>query len=470
VQAKHQAYWKATNLDDFDGARWVADRASANLDGCDVPGYLPKNREDWLQWITVSVRNLRTPTFVTAGVACAIAAPRIANVPLGDGTYSAATRSLRRGDAYRALVYTPTPSESERRDTPGIVPSAMLPFTRIELPDLTASLDNLGVRVQFPFFGTDGRATYTPIADPRANPKPARTLLLTGRYARTYRLAQRLRRQSRAPEDYIESVMRYLKGDAFSYTETPPVSAENLDGFLFDAKTGYCQQYSGAMALLLRMGGIPARVSTGFTAGSFDRTTKEYVVRDFDAHSWVEAWYPGIGWVTWDPTPAAAPARSQTDDLAAGVAGRLRGAPDLGGDVRTGGSRGLASSAHGTPWALIVIGALAALIAVALAVWLLLRHRRLLAAGWGPVSELERALVRAHRPPGPAATLRQVESGFARTPAAAGYVRALREQRYGGRPTPPDTAGRRAVRAELGRGQGLAGRLRAWWALPPKPR
>ena len=46
------------------------------------------------------------------------------------------------------------------------------------------------------------------------------------------------------------------------------------------------------MALLLRMGGVPARVSTGFTSGSYDRKTREYVVRDFDAHSWVEVWYP----------------------------------------------------------------------------------------------------------------------------------------------------------------------------------
>ena len=270
------------------------------------------------------------------------------------------------------------------------------------------------------------------------------------------------------PQDYVDAVMRYLKGDDFTYTESPPVSAENLDGFLFDAKTGYCQQYSGAMALLLRMGGVPARVSTGFTAGSFDKASKEYVVRDFDAHSWVEVWYPGIGWVTWDPTPAAAPARSQADDSAAGGAAAIRGAPDLGGDVRTGGSRGLAEVDRGTPWALIATAAVVLLALAALAAWLVIRRRRLLAAGWGPVPELERALMRARRAPGPAATLHKVETGFAGTPAAAGYVRALREQRYGGRAAPPERRGRRAVRSELGRGGGLAGRLRAWWALPPR--
>ena len=64
------------------------------------------------------------------------------------------------------------------------------------------------------------------------------------------------------------------------------------------------------MALLLRFGGVPARVATGFSPGGFRRRQGEWVVRDRDAHSWVEAWFDGIGWVTFDPTPSATPARS----------------------------------------------------------------------------------------------------------------------------------------------------------------
>ena len=63
------------------------------------------------------------------------------------------------------------------------------------------------------------------------------------------------------------------------------------------------------MALLLRMGGVPARVSTGFTTGTYDQATKQWLVTDVDAHAWVEAWFPHYGWVTFDPTPASAPAR-----------------------------------------------------------------------------------------------------------------------------------------------------------------
>ena len=76
------------------------------------------------------------------------------------------------------------------------------------------------------------------------------------------------------------------------YTEQPARSKAPLDAFLFDTHRGYCQHFSGAMALLLRMGGIPARVAVGFAPGQLDSRSGEYVVRDFDAHSWVEAYFP----------------------------------------------------------------------------------------------------------------------------------------------------------------------------------
>jgi transglutaminase-like putative cysteine protease len=477
VKAKSPAYWKATNLDDFDGARWVRDRSSTNRDGCDVSAYLNEDTERWLQEIRVSVRNLRSQTFVTAGVACRIISPRLSWLPLGDGTYASMSRELRRGDAYGALVYTPNPNGRERSESPRTYPAELQRYARIELPpalspdpDPTTAAASRGSRVQFPMFGDPGRPTMTPMDDPDAEPVPAGRLLREGPYARTYALARRLERDADTQEDYVQAVLRHLRGDAFSYTESPAREAENLEGFLFDAKGGYCQQYSGAMALLLRMGGVPARVATGFSTGVLDRKAGEYVVRDLDAHSWVEVWYAGYGWVTMEPTPLAAPARTRADDADDGDVAAVQGAPDLGGDIRSGGSRGLAAGEGGTPWTLIAIGGTAALILVATALWLLRRHRRRLAAGWGPVAELERALARSRRMPGPAATLSTIEALFTRTPAAAGYVRALREQRYAGRGDRPAPSGRRAVRSELARGRGLAGRLRAWWALPPKPR
>jgi transglutaminase-like putative cysteine protease len=478
VKAKRPAYWKASNLDDFDGSIWKRDRTSTNQDGCgDASAYLNDDTDQYLQRIRVTVRNLRTQTYVTAGVACAVFPRGLGWLPLGDGTYASSSRELRRGDAYTALVYTPNPNGRDRRVAPRIYPATMQRYTAIELsrpmepaPDPSAGARSLGYRIQFPMYGEPGQPMMTPSFDSHAQPTPARRFLADSRYARTYALARRLSRAAPTQEDFVQSVIRYLGQDDFSYTESPPRSAENLDGFLFDSKSGYCQMYSGAMALLLRMGGVPARVSVGFTTGLLDRRTGEYVVRDFDAHSWVEVWYAGFGWVQMDPTPSDAPARSQTDDEAAGGSLTSRGAPDLGGDIRSDPGRGLATIDQGVPWAWIATGAVLLIAGAALAFWLLRRRRRMLAAGWGPVAELERALERARRAPGPAATLSTIEGLFARTPAAAGYVRALREQRYSGREAQATPSGRRAVRAELARGAGPLGRLRAWWALPPKPR
>jgi hypothetical protein len=184
-------------------------------------------------------------------------------------------------------------------------------------------------------------------------------------------------------------------------------------------------------------------------------------VRDLDAHSWVEAWFPGIGWVTFDPTPSSAPPRSQGNERGAVAIGD---APDLGGgdalDPRAG-----TTATEGTNWWPIAGGGGGALALLALGGLAFRRRGRRTA----PLPELERALRRARRTPGPGATLQALEDSFARSPAAAAYVRALREQRYGGRGGEPTLAQRRGLRSELGRGGGPIGRLRAWWALPPRP-
>ena len=107
--------------------------------------------------------------------------------------------------------------------------------------------------------------------------------------------------------DAVKAVEDHLQS-GFTYSERPPSREYPLEAFLFEDKIGYCQQFSGAMALMLRMSGIPARVVSGFSPGSLNRDTGEFRVRDLDAHSWVEVYFADIGWVTFDPTPAAAPA------------------------------------------------------------------------------------------------------------------------------------------------------------------
>ena len=220
------------------------------------------------------------------------------------------------------------------------------------------------------------------------------------------------------------------------------------------------------MALLLRMGGVPARVATGFTPGSLDRKQREYVVRDLDAHSWVEVWFPGIGWVTFDPTPAAAPPRAQPGDAAAGAsAGAAPRRADLGGDIASDPSTAAARAGGGTRGSPDAIGGV-----VAVALWPSARlrapRRRRLPppahARWP--SSSARCAARATTA-GPGATLRASSARFAGWPGAAGYVRALREQRYSGRHGGADARAAPRPAAALAR---EPGRLRAWWALPPR--
>ncbi|HEX6021595.1 MAG TPA: transglutaminaseTgpA domain-containing protein [Solirubrobacter sp.] len=455
VRAKLPAYWKAENLDTFDGQRWL--RSTVGYAVPEFPNN-PRRLRTFTQQIRVSIRNLRTDQFITAGYAQDVQIPRLFETQTADGLYRS-PRTLRRGDTYTATVYTPRPrpSQRERVDTefsPTLAAYTTIYTTQLGVPGAHH------IRMTFPFFGDPiGQIEVGPPDD-----KSPEQMLAENRLTRTYALSQQLLEEAETEEDYVQAVLRYLGDESFTYTESPPPAARTLEGFLFDAKTGYCQQYSGAMALLLRMAGIPARVVTGFSTGATDTKTNEYVVRDFDAHSWVEAYYPGWGWITFDPTPAASPARSQPTDAASSGSSSLSSQPRFG-DIPAERGAGVAVAGPSKPWWYWPVRVLAVLAVLALAALALRRWRR----GAPPaLTELERALRRTRRAPAPGTTLHALEQRFAATPAAAGYVRALRESRYAGAPIHPTRAQRRGLRSELRRGTGLIGHLRAWWALPPR--
>jgi len=93
-------------------------------------------------------------------------------------------------------------------------------------------------------------------------------------------------------------------------------SADPLADFLFVRKKGYCEYFASAMAVMLRELSIPSRVATGFVGGAPNPLTKWMVLRASDAHAWVEAWIPGQGWTTFDPTPASGEMESNLGILA----------------------------------------------------------------------------------------------------------------------------------------------------------
>ena len=468
IKAREPAYWKARDLVLFDGRSWRQDpRRRMESPVAQLPDN-PANVARWRQRIEVTVRNLRSDSFVTAGIATAVDGE--AAFPIGGGVYRAPD-GLDRGDSYSAEVYTPRPTERQLRASTDMEYGDWMRayvWIYVEEPGAEpadgASRDpSVPHRVMWPLWGEQGE----PVAERFGNfERSATRILEDGDLARIWGLAQRLKRESATPFEYVERVEALLE-DGFGYSERPPRASETLDGFLFDSKIGFCQQFSGAEALLLRMAGIPARVATGFTSGSFDDRGREYVVRDLDAHSWVEAWFPGFGWVTRDATPAAAPPRSQAgEDGAAAGGGPLPGAPSFGGDRSSDPQTGRAQAQdQGGGWTGFALGgALAALVIVAgLAEWR--RRKRLPPPAQRPMAEFERALRRARFHGGPGMTLSRIERELSGWPGAAGYVRALREQRYSGRPAVPTAAQRRGLRAALARD---AGALRSWWALPPR--
>ena len=125
--------------------------------------------------------------------------------------------------------------------------------------------------------------------------------------------------------------------NGFTYdTRTAPASDANaLADFLLNGKRGYCEQYASAMAVMLRALDIPSRVAVGFTAGY--RDGKQRVITSRDAHAWVEVYFSGIGWVSFDPTPLAdgrgfVPSYLESGDTAAGTPGGSDSQPSAGPD------------------------------------------------------------------------------------------------------------------------------------------
>lgn len=100
-------------------------------------------------------------------------------------------------------------------------------------------------------------------------------------------------------------IERFLKrGYGYSLENRSASAPDPLYDFLFRTRKGHCEYFATAQAVLMRALGVPARVVNGFRAGEFNRWGGYFIVRQSNAHSWVEGYFPGPGWVEFDPTPA----------------------------------------------------------------------------------------------------------------------------------------------------------------------
>ncbi len=469
---------RITSLDRFDGLRFLrsdAPPATARLEAS-----LARRHPAWRRTATFTIAGLQTRSLaglpggnLGVGQSPSESEPTVAT----DGTLEFPS-NVARGAHYTVTAYAPSPTTSRLRKAPSAVPRVLLPYTWIALPGPNASAfsrPNLAAEararprgeIALPWTLGASAKTRAAVREVEASP-----------YAPVFSLARQLAAGVRSPYQVALNTERYLR-TGFTYDETPPLRRYPLVAFLFQDRRGYCEQFSGAMALLLRMDGIPARVGVGFKPKVYDASRREWIVRGVDAHAWVEVFFTGIGWVTFDPTPQAARG-SATTGLGVSKAALLRGSQrHSGGGSLAGSSRAPKGGAGAGSLAARGLAALALALLAALAIaWLrgARRIRRSLSGdGSVALAELREALSYVRTRSAPGVTLATLAARFDASgdAAAAAYVRLLQGLRFASPAertagTVADAAAKRAaMRRALCRGVSLRARVAMLLRMPP---
>lgn len=181
---------------------------------------------------------------------------------------------------------------------------------------------------------------------PRAVAALRPDLLLPAPYTRVRALARAVTAHDRSTYAAVQSLIGWIGAHTQYSTDIPPLpkGADTVDEFLFGNRIGFCAQISTSLAVMLRSLGIPAREAVGYVPGSYNPLTDLYDIEAKDAHAWVQVWFPGYGWQSFDPTavvPAANPSPGST--IAHDLGGAVRALPLLPvGAVFAGGGLGAA--------------------------------------------------------------------------------------------------------------------------------
>jgi transglutaminase-like putative cysteine protease len=284
-------YWRASTLDVFSSDRWLEDLYPVVVREASGPFPLdrlaPRAARDRTTWIQqrVEVKALVDERLVAAGTPTAIEAPTLGTVFVLSGGVVRARHTVEARDSYRIWSYVPDPSPAALNAASATYP----PAARRYLTVWGRSM---------PVFGENRREERlaTLFSDARYPSFAA--------YRPVYERAREVTRSADTPYSTVLALESWLRrSGGFRYDETPPQSRTRppLVDFVLKTRAGYCQHFAGAMAVMLRLLGIPARVAVGFTSGTY--ADGAWTVTDRNAHAWVEAWFPGEGWVPFDPTP-----------------------------------------------------------------------------------------------------------------------------------------------------------------------
>ena len=126
---------------------------------------------------------------------------------------------------------------------------------------------------------------------------------------RVHALAEATTSAASSPYDKAKLLEHYLR-DAISYDLSPPAippGRDYVDFLLFDSQRAYCNGYATAMVVMARSLGVPARLATGYAQGEYDEQRRVFRIRENNAHSWSEIYFPGYGWIEFEPTVSEAP-------------------------------------------------------------------------------------------------------------------------------------------------------------------
>ena len=294
-------YWRAATLDIFDGDRW-RELTPPEVEGVIVTGeeitvadpLLPVRARDQQRWIRaeVTIEALRDSHLVAPSMPVAYYASELGEVQFLPNGVAIRRGGLKRDDRYSVWAYAPNPK-------PQLLARSRL--NRAYADELRPFLE-LTQGAALPLFG-----------DP-ALPGELDALLTSSlygpflrQYAPLYAKAREVAGRPTTPYAAVVALEAWFRREGgFVYQEHPRAGfgVPPLVDFVTRSKRGYCQHYAGAMALMLRSLGIPARVAVGFTSGVYDKDDQTWTVTDHNAHAWVEVWFQGWGWLPFDPTPA----------------------------------------------------------------------------------------------------------------------------------------------------------------------
>ena len=286
-------YWRVTPLAGVFAGHWQIDVTSETpSDGAvGERGLVPAVAKVQRSWVEqrVTVEALRDKLLPAADSPVRFDTGNLGLVQYDPTGIAYLDSGLQRGNTYRVWSFEPQPTPAELARSRPLYPPAI----RDQREYLEVERD-----VWVPPFGASDRAQM--MEKLFAGPYPIAA------YRPLYDTALRVAGGARSPYAATVALESWFRtGGGFVYNQHPPQphGVPALVDFVTRTKSGYCQHFAGAMALMLRYLGIPARVAAGFSSGSYDKGSGEWTVTDHDAHEWVEVWFRGWGWVPFDPTP-----------------------------------------------------------------------------------------------------------------------------------------------------------------------